>query len=266
MFRSIFSKTLFDHRKSALFWSLGTCGMVFMYASLYPSIAQSNELVDSLKNLPEAFKSIFGELELFATPEGFIGGEFFTLTYPLLLGILGIVLGSGLLTKEEESHTLELLLARPVSRASILRQKTAAMLLVITAIGLASWVGVALGTFVVDKFELNLWYALQTAMSGILMGWSFALLTLMVTSLASQRGLASGVAAMVFAGGFIVSTFAKRVEWLEPVRLVSLFELYSPVETLRHGWHLRDALILLAFCAACYVIAEIAFRRRDTGR
>lgn len=263
MFRTILLKTLYDWRKGLLFWSVGVFAMVFMYAAIYPSFADSQELVDALQNMPDAFKSLVGDLSMLTTPEGFIGTEFFSLTYPLLVGILAINLGSGLLYKEEDSGTIELLLARPLSRQQIYNQKALSLITVITVVGLAGWLGIALGTLSFE-FELSLVDALGAVLVGILLAVAFGLVTLCITAFKNNRGLAIGLSSVLFAGSYTLTTFTKNIDWIDNLRPFSLFEYYRAQEILLGNSDVRW-WVLGVVAIGFYVLGLWLFQRRDIG-
>lgn len=260
--RSIFHKTLFDYRRPIFGWSLGVFLLVLMYASIYPSISANQQFDELLQNLPEAFQSMIGEAGFFSTPEGFINGEFFSLTFPLIIGILSIIIGSAVISKEEEAGTIELLLSRPVSRAKLLCQKVLGMQLVTALITFAGWLGMLAGRLVVEEFTINLWRALSATLMVLLMGWVFGFFALLVTTL-KGRGVGAGVAGVIFIASYVVSTFAASVKWLDGVKPFSLFEYYKTDQVFLHGidwWHV---LLLSLLLALAYLGTHMVFTRRD---
>lgn len=262
--RSIFHKTLFDYRRAIFGWSFGVFLLVLMYASIYPSVGANQQFDELLQSLPEAFRSLIGEAGFFSTPEGFINGEFFSLTFPLIIGILSIIIGSAIISREEENGTLELLLSRPVSRAKLLCQKVLGLQLVTALITLAGWLGMLAGRLVIEEFTIDLWRALAATLMVLLLGWVFGFFALLVTTL-KGRGVGAGVAGAIFIASYVVSTFAASVKWLDNVQPFSLFEYYKTDQVFLHGINWWHVLLLGILLALSYYATHLVFTRRDLG-
>ena len=123
MLNSVLAKTLFDRRRSFVWWSIGIAAYVALMDSVYPfirdSAGQFEELFDSF---PEALRALFGidgEFDLFS-PVGYLESRTFGWVVPVVLSIYAGALGSRLVAGEEESGTMDLLLAQPVSRRSVM--------------------------------------------------------------------------------------------------------------------------------------------------
>lgn len=110
--------------KYLLFWSIGILFMVGAgmgkYAGMYAEGGQDiTKLFDSF---PKAFLAMFGMVNIdVSSVGGFYGIIHF---YVLIMGIVyAIILGSGILAKEERDHTAEFLMVKPVAKGWILGQK-----------------------------------------------------------------------------------------------------------------------------------------------
>jgi ABC-2 type transport system permease protein len=143
--RAILWWGLWERKWSMLWWSVGIAVYILINLSVYKTIQGSQEqLNQALQTLPTAAKALFTQTGSFLTPVGYLDSKIYYLILPMLLGILAIGLGSSLLSKEEQSGTLELLLARPMSRTKLLTSKLAVGLIVIVVVGLAVLVVTAL--------------------------------------------------------------------------------------------------------------------------
>src|SRR5438045_8365662 len=98
---------------------------------------------------------MFGDPTKLMSPEGFLSLAFFSYL-PLVLGVFAVLAGSGLLVADEENGTLDLVLAHPVSRASLFLGRLLAFVTATLAILALSWLG-----FVVampwSKLHLGWW-------------------------------------------------------------------------------------------------------------
>jgi ABC-2 type transport system permease protein len=263
--RNIFTKTLWDYRRSILFWSIGIILMVFMYASLFPSLSgNTQQLTEAFKSLPEGLSAVIGDIGRLGTAEGYMTSEYINLTYPIFLVILGISVGSALIAKEEESGTIELILAAGRSRGQILRQKLVALLGMQAVLGIVSWGAMALGTLMFD-IHLSLVRFAFAMLTGWLLGAVFACLALTLTALVNRRGLAVGISTFVFVSTYLLETFGKLVDYLRPYAILSPLHYYDSQNLLYRDPKLLDLLVLAAISGALILIAHFSFDRRDIG-
>lgn len=260
--RGIFLKTYFDYLKPLLFWSIGLFLMVQMYLSFYPSLADNPELLQSLNAMPDAFKELVGSFSEFGTPEGYAQAEFFSITLPLLLSIVGISLGSGLINKEETSGTIELLLARPVSRGRILAEKALAMLMILLKMVAVLAISFAVGMAIID-FPLHFGYLLAALLAVYLVAAVFGMAALAMTTIWASRGLAISVVSLLYFLSYVVSSFAGSIEFFDAIKQFSIFNYYQTEEMLKTGPVWADFVVPVVAVAVLFGIAWFAFRKRD---
>lgn len=260
--RGIFLKTFFDYIKPLLFWGIGLFLTVMMYLSFYPSLADNPELLQSLNAMPDAFKELVGSFSEFGTPEGYAQAEFFSITLPLLLSIVAISLGSGLINKEEASGTIELLLARPVSRGRIVTEKALVMLVILLKMVAVLAISFAVGMALID-FPLHFGYLLAALLAVYLVAAVFGMLALAMTTIWASRGLAIAVASLLYFGSYVVSSFAGSIDIFEKIQNVSVFRYYQTADMLKHGPVWSDFVVLAVIVAVLLGVAWFAFRKRD---
>ena len=128
MLRSVLAKTLYDQRRGLLAWTVSLVLLVAMYVAIWPSIKGEPSMSEFLNNMPEALRSLFAASGAdMSTPVGYIQVELMSFLGPLIVILYAVVAGSAAVAGEEDRHTLDLLLANPVSRARIVLEKAAAM-------------------------------------------------------------------------------------------------------------------------------------------
>src|SRR6185437_14759297 len=118
-------------RTALIWWMLCTAGLVLILMAIYPSIqhqaAQFNRAINQLPEGIRQLKNGNSTLDV-SSPIGYLNAQVFYITLPLLYIILAVTRGSALLGRDEQDHTLELMLARPVSRATVLLGKGLSLL------------------------------------------------------------------------------------------------------------------------------------------
>ncbi|MCL4473658.1 MAG: ABC transporter permease subunit [Actinobacteria bacterium] len=130
---NVFIHEMKQNRNATIAWIIALIAVAGFYTSVYPAVAHNAAISDVYKNFPEAFKKTFDISE--NTLNAFSGFYGLVLNLVLLTGALQAMnLGTGIASKEMRERTADFLLTRPISRASILRQKllTVLALIVIT--------------------------------------------------------------------------------------------------------------------------------------
>ena len=132
-----FKHTLRRLRGSILGWGIGLAAYTLLIAAFYGSLSRMDEgLTQLINSYPKELMAFFGDFARINTPAGYLHTYFF-LYMTLIIGIFSVGAGANLLAKDEESGTLDLVLAHPVSRTGLwwgrflgLGAATAAMLLI----------------------------------------------------------------------------------------------------------------------------------------
>ncbi len=264
MFGSVYIKSLWDTRKSILIWSLAMAALMLMMVLMFPSIGESGSYGEIADEMPDAMKAFVGEFGSVDTPEGFLGVEMYSMMVPIMLLVVAVGQGAGAIGKEEDSGTLELLLASPLSRTKILLQKALAMATNVFIVGLASIAGVYFGKLFVE-FDIDFGKFFWATFVACLLAVIFGLIALLVTAFGGSRGAAIGASVGIFIVSYFLNTLPSVVTWLEPAQKFSLNKYGDAQAVLLHGVNFTYILVLLAVALVLYLVANPAFNRRDTG-
>jgi ABC-2 type transport system permease protein len=261
MLRNIFLKTLRDQRMPLLWWSIGLI-VIGLYAALvYPSVAKPGYL-QLLETYPPAVRAMLGDLVDFAKPAGYIDAYMFNLFVPLMLLIYGVVLGSAVIAGEEERGTLDWILSNPLGRWQVLVHKALAIVVLMTALAVAAWAGIAGGAMAVGM-ALDNGRVAEATLSSLLMGFAFAFLALALSGIRGSRGFSAGLASAVGVGSYVLNTYAPLVDDLKPYRGLSLFYWAEASKPVINGLNVGHAAALGGLAIVLFVVALLGFERRD---
>ena len=264
--RPVIKWTFWQRRWSTVWWAIGITAFIFVNMIFYPTIRdQAQELEKSFSQLSDSTVALFSDTGDFFSPVGYLSGQIFYLMLPLLLGALAIAAGSSLIGREEREGTLELLLARPISRSRLVIAKATIGLVIVLIIGLvASVTTVAMAKLV--ELAVPLDNIMLASLASALLAISFGAVAFMVTMLGrSARTASVGVAGLFAIAGYLLSSLAGSVEWLKwPAKLFP-FDYYHPAEILQDTYNWKNMLFILGVIVLCGIISWAAFRRRDIG-
>ena len=256
---SLYAKTVFDNRRIFTVWAIATALLAMMYASFYPQIS-----ADAMANVPEAMQG-FGFNDT-ATAAGYLQGAVFGLLVPLLVTFYGAATGARMISADEESGYLDLLLAYPIGRTRLLAHRYAALATGAAAIAVAVLGAVLavrstahLDTITVGGFAAQ---ALNLALLGLLFG---ALAATIGAATGKGRATVFGLTAGLGVAAYALNGFAPQIgaDWL---RNLTPFHYYIGGEPLKNGVHLIDATVLLATTTALIAVGAWRLGRRDLGR
>ncbi len=141
---NIYKRELKAHRKSLLVWSVSmflliAAGMGKYSAGIGAGAGSINEMVGQL---PKSLQNLFG-IGVFDLSKALDYFAVLFLYLILLAGVHAVMLGAGILAKEERDKTAEFLLVKPVSRGRILAAKLSAALTIAAVFNIVSFLSSA---------------------------------------------------------------------------------------------------------------------------
>jgi ABC-2 type transport system permease protein len=262
MLRTVWTKTLRDQHRALVWWSLGLLFTVLMYASFWPSVRENAaQFTQYVQKLPEAIRNLMGGAE-FATPEGYVQTELFSLLGPILLLVYAIGAGARAIAGEEETGTLDLLLSTPLARRRVLLDKFGSMVTATFYLAMLTWLSlIVLGPL----FDLHVSFGgLGAATFNLfLLALAFGAVAFLVGTATGNKGAAIGVAGGLGVVTFVLNTLSPSVRVLTPFRSLSPFHYYSGHQPLTNGFNGVDILVLFGLSAVALMAALGVFERRD---
>lgn len=262
--KALIKWTLRQRRTSLIWWCLGIVFFITLELAFYPTIkGQAAQLNKSFDQIPQTAKQLFTDTNDLFSPVGYLSSQIFYLMLPLLLGIMAINQGMSLLGKEETNGTIEVLLARPVSRARLLLGKAAAGLLAVALVTAISSLVTAVVCRLVN-LQVGFILIIEAGLMSGLMAVSFGAVAYLLTAFGRAGRAASIAIATAFAlGGYIIVSLAVNVSWLRwPAKLFP-FNYYHSSQLLTGSYNWVNLTYFLGVISGCLVLAWLAFRRRD---
>jgi ABC-2 type transport system permease protein len=260
---SVFAKTLWDQRRSLAAWAIGITVVGVFYAAFYPMV-NTPEMVQALESYPKGMLEALGMTDA-TSPTGYLGSTTFGLLCPTLIIVFAAAIGGSAIAGEEESGRLDLTLAHPVSRWSVLVQRCAAI--VVAMLGVCLVLALALVAIAVPAQleEVGVTRLVAASVHLAMFGITFGALALGVGAATGRRSLAFAVVAVVGVLGFFGNNLGPTIEGLGWLRDVSPFHYYSGSVPLRNGIQLADLGVLAVVSLVLVLLGGVAFDRRDVA-
>ena len=267
--RTVFTYTLRRYRGQIIGWGMA----MFLYGAInipfYDFLVKDISAFDQLVKLipPEAW-AFFGAFDVrsYASPIGYLGLQYFDVMAVLILGTFVALVGSGLLASDEESGRLDLILAHPVSRASLFWGRAMGFAAATIIILFLSWLGLVLPmsftTMNLSWGEVGLPFL---SLFGVLMVFGAA--ALLFSVVLPSRNVAAMAAGLLLIASYVFTSLDRLLQLRDntdlelAARLTPLhyYQGGQAMNGLNGGW-----LVGLLVAAAVFaVIAAWRFQRRD---
>lgn len=261
---SIVKWTLWQRRWSLLWWSIGVVSLVVLTLAFYPTVHhQATALNKSFGSLNNSTLALFGGTDFFS-PVGYINSQLIYLLLPLLLIILGVGLGSSLIGREETEGTIELMLARPISRTRLLLAKAGAgalSILIVAGIGSVAMIMMAQAV----QLGIPLTSIAAACFACFMLVLTFSAVAFLLAATGRGRVAALGVTVVYALGGYIIGSLASTVHWLKTPSLIFPYHYYRSADILRGTFSWSSIWFFSIFAFGCLLLAWLSFRRRDLG-
>jgi len=269
MNRALWTKALLEARLLLLALAL----LLFAFNWIFVWISSMIELGAFgvfLQTLPPAFEKLSGvPFASVATSLGRISMAYVDPVVIFAATVWGIGRGSDAVSGEIGRGTMEMLLAQPVRRISVLATQAAVTVGGAALLALASWLGTCAG---VASVTLDDRIAMTAFLPGVVNLFALMLFlagfSTMISSWDSYRWRTIGLV-----GGFyvvelvlkVIARLVSKVEWLMQFTFLGAFEPQALIIDPEHAWDLSLKYdgVLVGLGLASYLVAAVFFCHRD---
>jgi ABC-2 type transport system permease protein len=219
-----------------------------------------------VRDLPEALKSTFGISDTvpIGSPAGYLQGRLFALTLPLAMVVFAVGLGAAAVGGAEEDGDLELLLAQPVSRTTVIIER--ALAVTASIVGLGSLFGAllfALGPPFGVLDGLSVPRLLGATAGGVALAAFHGALAFGTGALTGRRSTALAVGAGAAVAGYVLQGLLAAARAPEWARLASPWHWYLRRNMLVDGVDPLAFVLPLSFAILFFAGSVVVFNRRD---
>ncbi|MDV3429204.1 MAG: ABC transporter permease, partial [Bacillota bacterium] len=223
---NIFIRELKANRKALIIWSicmvLGVMSGMAKYTA-YSSSGASSQIFDKL---PYSLKALLGMGSFEVTKmSGFFAMLF--LYIELTVAIHAVLLGNGIIAKEEQDKTTEFLMVKPVPRTAIITAKLLAALFNIVIINLVTLVSSILMVGAYNRGKDITGEIMMFFLSLFIVQLIFLSLGALVSSFIKKPKASGSVATGIMFGSFIIAKITDLTDRVNLINVFSPFKYFS---------------------------------------
>lgn len=260
---NIFIKELKSNRKSLIIWS--TCMFLLVVSGMakytaYSAGGQNNEIFNTM---PYSVKALlgFGSFDV-TTMSGYFALLF--LYIELTVAIHAVMLGSGIIAKEECDKTTEFLIVKPVSRTTVITAKLLAALVNIFVVNIVTLISSVIMVASYNKGKDISNEIVMFLLSMFLVQLIFLSLGTALAAIIRNPKAAGSLSAGILLTSFIISKITDLTDQLDALNLLSPFKYFSYKNLVEgNGLNLVIVLLSLLLAAVFSVSTYYFYQRRD---
>lgn len=256
MFANVFTKSLRDRSGGSLLGAGVVALLVLFSLWVYGDVDTS-----FYYELPAGILELMG-IDPNGSGAGALAyGAMYNFIAAFVLAGIAISIGAAAIAGEEQRGTFGLLLGNPVSRRGVLASKAAAMVLLVSIMGVILWLGAVASAAITDTDTTGLHLgaiSIAVTLNALLYG----ALALAVGAVSGKRSLASGVSAGVMIVGYLAASLLPLAD-MEGLAQVFPWYYYSASSPLNDGLDMGHVAVLAGLTVLFLVVAWLGVQRRD---
>ena len=258
---NLFWVELTKRRTAIIGWGLGLFAYAAMIMALAPELTAQFSMFDlesisiyAAMGITGAIDSVSSLLSMYIP---FMG---------LMTAVYALITGANALAGDEESGTLENMLALPLPRHRIVIAKALAVSVALAIILFIAFLGYAIA-FLTIQSQLDSPLTLNDLFLGTMEAWplcfAFAMLGMLFGAFLPRRMHALTLGLVVLIASYFINNLANIIDVLESIRPIALFHYYSGGAVLNEGVVVGDMLVLVGVGLVALLLTLFSFRRRD---
>ncbi|MBT8378638.1 MAG: ABC transporter permease, partial [Ignavibacteria bacterium] len=240
---------------------LYTALSLLIYSSLKENILKATDFYDIM---PEYFQVAFNfNINQWDNVLGFYV-TYFVYFVPIITGCYSIILGTRLLSKEEQNKTAEFLLSRPISRNQIISSKLFTFFVHILVINLLAFFTGLLGSGIVSDWDLNIKSLIILHTYGCMICLFFGLLGFFITVIMKRAKAITGIGIGIVLGTYFFDVMIRvfgEVQfllYLTPFKYINL-NAHSP----DYGFDAWRLICFFCISGLLILLSYVFYRRKD---
>ena len=249
MIGAIFVETFRQTWRQMVYWGVGLAAMALLVVIMVPlfDMQQMMELLQSFPPFILAMIGVGGELDVFATNEGFVAIGFFGKSL-LIFAAYPVVMGMRITANDEDSGMMDMVLSLPVERARVVIEKFLAYAVSIIGVVALIYLGLHLGVLL-GGVELDVGRLTEVTFYLIPLMVFIMAVTMFIAVIVRRRSVALGIVTAFVIVSYMLQTIGTAAEGTvaESIGVVSFMTYYNAGDILSQGFiwpHIAGFVVL----------------------
>jgi ABC-2 type transport system permease protein len=262
---TLFRAALHQRRSSLLWFSVGLISYSAFVGWYYPMLANSG-IQAYLDSFPKELIELFaGSMVDMSTFGGYAATEYLGFMWVLIIASAVILFATKCLSGEVASGTMELVLAQPVPRRTLVVVRFGAMLVYVAVLVAATVLPLRAGAVwqdvTVDVGNLAVFSA-----AGFLLAAAIGAVTMAIAAVSSDSGKPAGIVGGALGAMWLLLFLSGNVTWAEKLNPINVFHYWAPATMVNEGTASAGMWWFYGGLAAVGAIAAVVlFSRRDVA-
>jgi len=260
---NIFLRELKANRKALIIWSICMLFLVLSGMGKYTAYSASGQGNEVFNKIPHSLKALLGMGSFdVTTMAGYFAMLF--LYIELTVAIHAVLLGSGIIGKEERDKTTEFLITKPVSRTTIITSKLLTAFVNILILNIVTLISSIVMVAAYNKGDDITGEIIIFMVSMFIVQLIFLSLGAMIAAFIRKSKVSGSISAGVLLTSFVISKITDLTDRLNFLNLLTPFKYFS-YKNIIDGNGLNISIIVLslvlvaAFCGSTYFL----YSKRD---
>lgn len=240
---NIFLRELKANRKALIIWSVCIFLLVLSGMGKYTAYS-SGATSDVFSKMPYSLKALLG----IGTFDVTTMSGFYAFLFPYIeitAAIHAVLLGSGIIAKEERDKTTEFLMVKPVSRATIITSKFLAALVNVVVINIVTLISSFLMVGAYNKGKDISTEVAIFLLSMFIVQLIFLSLGALLSAILKNAKASGSLAAGILFGSFVISKITDLTDRVNFLNVLSPFKYFS-YENIVNGYGLSFGIVILS--------------------
>ncbi len=221
--------------KSLILWAVIICGLSILMLSMFPAFKDSiGEMESMLDQFPASFLEVFGlgegGLDM-STPYGWYGMEGY-LFVVLIGGSYAGLLGSTILSREEDDQTIEFLLSKPISRNQLLLGKAIIIIVNLFLLNLVLFMTLLISFIMIG--DVQFLTIVLFVVGPLILQLIFASMSLAMSVFITKSRQVMSVSLGLVIGLFFLDIIATLTDQFEFLKYLTPYEYVNAVSIVNH--------------------------------
>ncbi|MBK1812341.1 ABC transporter permease subunit [Clostridium sp. YIM B02505] len=260
---NIFIRELKANRKALIIWSVCMVLLVVSGMAKYTAYSSGGSGSEVLNKMPFTLKALLGIGSFdVASMGGFFG--FLFLYIEVTIAIHAVLLGNGIIAKEERDKTTEFLIVKPVSRSTIITSKLLAALLNIVILNLITLVSSIAMVGVYNKGNSINGEIFTFFLSMFIIQLLFLTLGALLSAFMRKAKVSGSVATSILLFSFVISKITDLTDRMNFLNVLSPFKYFSYADIVNgNGLNFVIVILTLIMVAIFSVLTYFFYNKRD---